>query len=168
MKKTLLLLSGIAMLAFTSFSQSRTLNVFENGGTLTQYDLLDIHKITFSGNEMIINDFHGQISYPMLSIGKLTFVDIPVLALADQVSVELGAFPNPVQNEGITLNVKSSFKGSGQLRVVSLSGESVYSSELTLGNSNIFQIPTNTLSTGIYLVEVIAGNNISTYKIFKN
>jgi len=83
--------------------------------------------------------------------------------LADEVNIIL--FPNPVNNT-LNLNMYSDKKRAAQIQLTSLDGKLLQERNVELlKNENLFKIDVSSYQAGMYLVQIMSENRITTKKI---
>jgi hypothetical protein len=84
----------------------------------------------------------------------------------DEQSAELGIFPNPAIDL-VTIFLESDSAGKGSVEIYNLAGQRVYSRDDLNMNSGLdtVNISVDHLSSGIYMVKVIANQNIKTARL---
>lgn len=109
-------------------------------------------------NVIIAGEFYK--SFQTIKYGNLMFTDVPLISSKTN-ELELSVFPNPTSN---TLTVKTQSNDTYGLRLVSMSGITVFAKEATLNEEeiNISNIP-----SGIYFLQIRWSGREEVVKVVK-
>ena len=84
-----------------------------------------------------------------------------------QNSSTLSIYPNPVQSS-LTLEYNSTVVETVRVRVLNSIGGLIYESGFKAQNgTNLYNIPTNTIARGIYVVQLISDSGTTTERFVK-
>jgi len=147
--------------------KAQTMYVKENSGTQTAYTLNNIRKLTFSGDNLIVQKTDNSIGgYVLNELRYLNFTDLTI-GITEQTKFpgksNLVTYPNPVGNV-LHVDLRGE-EGAGTLSILSLEGKVIYT-QLTSGNS-LVSVSLSQLSQGIYICQYANKNTIKTVKIVK-
>lgn len=99
----------------------------------------------------------GTFQYP--------FFDVGVPAITSVAEVQL--YPNPAK-ESVQLVITGAENTSAAITIADMQGKAVYTTTMQLGiGKNIHQIDISTISAGMYMVQVQAGNSRKTLKLVR-
>lgn len=149
----------------TNFSMvAMVFGVEENKGIQQTYKYTD--KSSLLVNKYVVYYRLRQID----NDGKFTYSNVLAVRMRSNNSNTLVSYPNPVSNY-LKLTVNAVENGNAEIRLTSLTGQTVASKQTTVNKGwNNLQIENlNSLSTGLYVAQVlINGTIIGTQKIIKN
>ena len=151
------------LLAINAAYAQEALIVYKIGSSPTETALDNIQRITFSGNDMSVKPFEGDVdAYSLDNIAKITFGDIVITNVTPPPATDLEVIvyvtasgeiviESPVAIQSLTL-----FNIDGKvLRVATVEAQCVAS------------LSVSTLLTGVYILQIKTQQGIITKKIIK-
>lgn len=158
-------LLAVCCTAISSLS-AQTISVREKNGTLTQYTIAEINKITFAEEVMTVRKKDGAI--PAYNLQSVQFVDFSKLysAIHSVVTVsEPFTYPNPV-SDNLTVVVPNNT--NSEISLSTLDGKLVYYRQiLSSMNLSSVNIQLSGFERGVYMCTLKTSNTRTTAKVIK-
>ena len=138
----------------------KKLFIYEKNGSIQSFALSDIKKLTFTEYDMRVEQKEASAAY--IWIENIAFLNFQTsVNILDNQMRDISIFPNPVTNH---LTVKNS-EIIDELKIFDIQGKQY----LHLSpKKKIVDIDMTSFSAGIYFLQIICNNRISTSKIIKN
>ncbi len=124
------------------------------------FTFIDQDLISIQGNTQIY--YRVQIKDPH---GRITYSQVKNLSIPKPVNLSFSISPNPVSNV-MMLNIESGDKKNGVINILTSEGKKIMSSTIYPLVKNL-QINTSQLPAGIYIVEMVSGDEKITKKMFR-
>jgi hypothetical protein len=156
---TLIMATGVCANA----QEANKLNVFENSGNVSQYELSDIKFITFDNNinNMIVEKTdNSQNSFLIASIRKITFEDYSVGIKENKTEIDVIVYAD--QNGEIVVQTELKIKA---VTIYDLNGRALQKKSV---NSSSCRMNVNSLSSAMYLLKVETEKGAVTKKVIIN
>lgn len=135
-------------------------------GTQNDWVLEDINLNDYLGQSIkirfqLVSDDQIQQDGFYFDDVKVTIIDQEELSTPDFITNNFRLYPNPIKD---ILNIEPKIQDSYKISLHNIQGQAILSTDTTTGNQ---QIDISKLSTGIYFLTIISGQNQSTLKVVK-
>lgn len=154
----------IISLGLINLNAQSILNVNNNSGSTSTFELTNIKKITFSnGNLNIINLYDGANSFEISAIKRLDFRSTPTSITIQAPSSNIKLFPNPA-SEYLNIVDKSNNEDETIIEISDIDGKLIQEQSQQLPCT----INISSLKNGIYFCRIKKVNKIEYFKFIKH
>ena len=164
------LLSILFLLFLSNKARSQTINFFDTTGTMIDYNISDVQKITFSGGgDVFVSFYDGEIiSIPAEEFSNYQY-NQNVLNIDDFNSIlnDFELYPNPTQ-DGISLSFTSQTTLSYNYAIYDVNGRKLMDKIIGLvSGPYVEQVSLTKFSSGVYFLVLKSSKNQISKKIIK-
>ncbi len=168
-KKRKLLIALILAISgfYGNLYAQQSIYVKETNGTLTQISLTQVHKISFSGTNMVLQKNNANtVTWAISDIQKY-YYDLTTKVDNSRISEnpDLLIYPNP-SNGNFNINYQVKQSSNVNIYIVSMDGKTIINLLSGIKEKGEHTIRfTHNLDTGSYFVKIEINNNITTKKL---
>jgi hypothetical protein len=172
-KKKLIFISFLLLSFGLTTIYAQNLYIRDKAGNQTAIAISNINKITFSGEDIVINQIgESENNFDLTNIRYINFIDLDTAATINNVISEkstlLMLYPNPV-HDLININFTNPNSQTAKIEILSLNGNIIYVEQLKLTNEeNTYQFSVSMLQRGAYLCRIITEKTVTTTKFLKD
>lgn len=136
----------------------------DNSGSPESYSS-PVVNTAITADKAVWNDSYKywEVTVDAIGFGGYLLSTNKTLATADNTLNQLAIYPNPVQNE-LNVQLPSNIK-EAQLRLVDVTGRTVLTGKVTNSSS---KLNVQSLSKGVYIMEISTAQGTTTKKVIKN
>ena len=166
MKKILTTL--LIVISIIGIQAQQSIFVKQNNGTLDEIPLSQVQKITFSGNNMVLQKTDQTIlSWVTLDIQKYYFNDITQIKSPNTNNDNVLIYPNP-SNGNFIIKLYSDSPNYTEIELLDISGhiiETIISERIESGSLIVNFNNNNNIESGNYFIKIRNGNNLTVKKL---
>ena len=156
----------LIIISIIAIQAQQSIFVKQNNGTLDEIPLSQVQKITFSGNNMVLQKTdQATLSWATLDIQKYYFNDITQIESPNINDENVFIYPNP-SNGNFNIKLFSDSPNYTEIELLDISGhiiETIISEKIESGY-HIFNFQNN-IESGNYLIKISNGNNLTVKKL---